>query len=325
MEARSIAKYVRVSPRKAGQVCSLVRGKNVDEALAILKFTPRGAADIIAKVVKSAKANAENNHEMDADKLYVASIVANQGPTIKRFMPRAQGRATMIRKRTSHIEVVLKERLYVAGVAKIEIERSANKIRIDLHVAKPGVVIGAAGAKIEALKAELEKMTKKTVIVNIIEVKGIDRNAQLVAENIALAIERRVAFRRAMKQAVQRALKSGAKGIKVAASGRLGGAEMARTEGYSEGNVPLQTLRSDIDYGFAEADTTYGKIGIKVWICNGEVLPTRNGVNPREERKDNRRDRRDNKRRDNRRDNRRNSRGNDRARGQRPQRSEKNN
>ena len=326
MEARSIAKYVRVSPRKAGQVCSLVRGKNVDEALAILKFTPRGAADIIAKVVKSAKANAENNHEMDADKLYIASIVANQGPTIKRFMPRAQGRATMIRKRTSHIEVVLKERLYVAGVAKIEIERSANKIRIDLHVAKPGVVIGAAGAKIEALKAELEKMTKKTVIVNIIEVKGIDRNAQLVAENIALAIERRVAFRRAMKQAVQRALKSGAKGIKVAASGRLGGAEMARTEGYSEGNVPLQTLRSDIDYGFAEADTTYGKIGIKVWICNGEVLPTRNGVNPREERKDNRRDRRDNKRRDNRRDNnRRNSRGNDRARGQRPQRSEKNN
>ena len=303
------------------------------------------------------------------------------------------------------IRTFLKERLYVAGVAKIEIERSANKIRIDLHVAKPGVVIGAAGAKIEALKAELEKMTKKTVIVNIIEVKGIDRNAQLVAENIALAIERRVAFRRAMKQAVQRALKSGAKGIKVAASGRLGaagakiealkaelekmtkktvivniievkgidrnaqlvaenialaierrvafrramkqavqralksgakgikvaasgrlgGAEMARTEGYSEGNVPLQTLRSDIDYGFAEADTTYGKIGIKVWICNGEVLPTRNGVNPREERKDNRRDRRDNKRRDNRRDNRRNSRGNDRARGQRPQRSEKNN
>ena len=187
------------------------------------------------------------------------------------------------------IRTFLKERLYVAGVAKIEIERSANKIRIDLHVAKPGVVIGAAGAKIEALK------------------------------------ERRVAFRRAMKQAVQRALKSGAKGIKVAASGRLGGAEMARTEGYSEGNVPLQTLRSDIDYGFAEADTTYGKIGIKVWICNGEVLPTRNGVNPREERKDNRRDRRDNKRRDNRRDNRRNSRGNDRARGQRPQRSEKNN
>ena len=215
-----------------------------------------------------------------------------------------------------NIRKFLKNKLYSAGVAKIEIERSANKIKLDLHVAKPGVVIGRAGAGIEALKAELEKMTKKNIIVNIVEVKAIDKNAQLVAENIALAIERRVAFRRAMKQAVQRALKAGAKGIKVAASGRLGGAEMARTEGYSEGNVPLQTLRSDIDYGFAEADTTYGKIGIKVWICNGEVLPTKNGINPREERKDNRRDRRDNKR-DNRR---RDSRGN--GRGQRPQRTE---
>ena len=218
-----------------------------------------------------------------------------------------------------NIRKFLKNKLYSAGVAKIEIERSANKIKLDLHVAKPGVVIGRAGAGIEALKAELEKMTKKNIIVNIVEVKAIDKNAQLVAENIALAIERRVAFRRAMKQAVQRALKAGAKGIKVAASGRLGGAEMARTEGYSEGNVPLQTLRSDIDYGFAEADTTYGKIGIKVWICNGEVLPTKNGINPREERKDNRRDRRDNKRDNRRRDSRGNGIG---QRPQRPQRTE---
>ena len=218
-----------------------------------------------------------------------------------------------------NIRKFLKNKLYSAGVAKIEIERSANKIKLDLHVAKPGVVIGRAGAGIEALKAELEKMTKKNIIVNIVEVKAIDKNAQLVAENIALAIERRVAFRRAMKQAVQRALKAGAKGIKVAASGRLGGAEMARTEGYSEGHVPLQTLRSDIDYGFAEADTTYGKIGIKVWICNGEVLPTKNGINPREERKDNRRDRRDNKRDNRRRDSRGNGRG---QRPQRPQRTE---
>ena len=218
-----------------------------------------------------------------------------------------------------NIRKFLKNKLYSAGVAKIEIERSANKVKLDLHVAKPGVVIGKAGAGIEALKAELEKMTKKNVIVNIVEVRAIDKNAQLVAENIALAIERRVAFRRAMKQAVQRALKAGAKGIKVAASGRLGGAEMARTEGYSEGNVPLQTLRSDIDYGFAEADTTYGKIGIKVWICNGEVLPTKNGINPREERKDNRRDRRDNKRDNRRRDSRGNGRG---QRPQRPQRTE---
>ena len=220
-----------------------------------------------------------------------------------------------------NIRKFLKNKLYSAGVAKIEIERSANKIKLDLHVAKPGVVIGRAGAGIEALKAELEKMTKKNIIVNIVEVKAIDKNAQLVAENIALAIERRVAFRRAMKQAVQRALKAGAKGIKVAASGRLGGAEMARTEGYSEGNVPLQTLRSDIDYGFAEADTTYGKLGIKVWICHGEVLPTKNGINPREERKDNRRDRRDNKRDNRRRDSRGNGRG-QRPQGQRPQRTE---
>ena len=220
-----------------------------------------------------------------------------------------------------NIRKFLKNKLYSAGVAKIEIERSANKIKLDLHVAKPGVVIGRAGAGIEALKAELEKMTKKNIIVNIVEVKAIDKNAQLVAENIALAIERRVAFRRAMKQAIQRAMKSGVKGIKVSASGRLGGAEMARTEGYSEGNVPLQTLRSDIDYGFAEADTTYGKIGIKVWICHGEVLPTKNGINPREERKDNRRDRRDNKRDNRRRDSRGNGRG-QRPQGQRPQRTE---
>ena len=221
-----------------------------------------------------------------------------------------------------NVRKFLKNKLYSAGVAKIEIERSANKIKLDLHVAKPGVVIGRAGAGIEALKAELEKMTKKNIIVNIVEVKSIDKNAQLVAVNIALAIERRVAFRRAMKQAVQRALKAGAKGIKVAASGRLGGAEMARTEGYSEGNVPLQTLRSDIDYGFAEADTTYGKIGIKVWICHGEVLPTKNGINPREERKDNRRDRRDNKRDNRRRDSRGNDRRGQKPQGQRPQRTE---
>ncbi|MCC0642438.1 MULTISPECIES: 30S ribosomal protein S3 [unclassified Clostridioides] len=220
-----------------------------------------------------------------------------------------------------NIRKFLKKRLYSAGVARIEIERSANKIKMDLHVAKPGVVIGRAGAGIEALKVELEKMTKKSIIVNIVEVRSTDKNAQLVAENIALAIERRVAFRRAMKQAIQRAMKSGAKGIKVSASGRLGGAEMARTEGYSEGNVPLQTLRADIDYGFAEADTTYGKIGIKVWICNGEVLPTRDGVNPREESRKS--DRRDNKR-DNRRNDRRGNdrRGNDNRgnyRGQKPQ------
>ncbi|MBC2576388.1 30S ribosomal protein S3 [Peptostreptococcus canis] len=200
------------------------------------------------------------------------------------------------------LRTYLKKELYSAGLAKIEIERSANKIKMDLHVAKPGVVIGKGGAGIEALKAKLEKMTKKTVILNIIEVRNIDRDAQLVAENIAQAIERRIAFRRAMKQAVGRTMKSGAKGIKVSASGRLGGAEMARTEGYSEGNVPLHTLRSDIEYGFAEANTTYGKIGIKVWICNGEILPGRNISTEREEKKAERKSGRD----------KRNGRGNDR-------------
>ena len=224
------------------------------------------------------------------------------------------------------IREFVKKELFSAGIAKIEIERSAKRIKLNIHTAKPGVVIGKGGAGIEALKAKLAKIVDgKNILINIVEVKNAEANAQLVAENIAAQLEKRVSFRRAMKQSIQRAMKLGARGVKTACSGRLGGAEMARTEGYSEGNVPLQTLRSDIDYGFAEADTTYGKIGIKVWICNGEVLPTRNGVNPREERKDNRRDRRDNKRRDNRRDNRRNSRGNDRARGQRPQRSEKNN
>ena len=170
------------------------------------------------------------------------------------------------------IRTFLKERLYVAGVAKIEIERSANNIRIDLHVAKPGVVIGAAGAKIEALKAELEKMINKEVNLNIVEVKNVDIDAQLVAENIAGQLERRISFRRAMKQCMQKAMKSGALGIKTAVSGRLGGADMARTEFYKDGTIPLQTLRADIDYGFAEADTTYGKIGVKVWIYKGEIL-----------------------------------------------------
>ncbi|MBC2578436.1 30S ribosomal protein S3 [Peptostreptococcus russellii] len=216
-------------------------------------------------------------------------------------------------KEDHDLRTYLKKELYSAGLAKIEIERSANKIKMDLHVAKPGVVIGKGGAEIEALKAKLEKMTGKKVILNIIEVRNIDRDAQLVAENIAQAIERRIAFRRAMKQAVGRTMKSGAKGIKVLASGRLGGAEMARTEGYSEGNVPLQTLRSDIDYGFIEANTTYGKIGIKVWICNGEVLPGRNISTEREEKKaerkrDNRRGR-NNDRRGRNNDRRNNNRG----------------
>ena len=222
----------------------------------------------------------------------------------------------------------VKKKLYSAGVSKVLLERAAeNKLKVIVLTAKPGMVIGRSGTGIDELKAELEKMTGKTIIIDIKEVRRAELDAQLTAESIAQALERRVSFRRAMKQAVQRALKSGAKGIKVSASGRLGGAEMARTEGYSEGNVPLQTLRADINYGFAEANTTYGKTGIKVWICNGEVLPTKNGVNPREERRNDRRDNKRNDRRDNRRNNRRgnDNRGNNRGQrpqGSRPQRTE---
>lgn len=169
----------------------------------------------------------------------------------------------------------IKEKLYIAGISKIEIERAASRIKISIHTAKPGMVIGKGGSGVEQLRNELEKLTNKNVIVNVEEVKQPELDAQLVAENIAAQLERRISFRRAMKQAIQRAMRAGAEGIKTAVSGRLGGADMARTEGYSEGTIPLQTLRADIDYGFAEADTTYGKLGVKVWIYKGEVLPTK--------------------------------------------------
>ena len=171
------------------------------------------------------------------------------------------------------IREFLKKKLYNSGVAKIEIERSSDRVKIIIHTAKPGVVIGKGGSEIEKLKKELAGYTTKKVLVDIKEVKKPDNDAQLVAENIALQLEKRISFRRAMKQAMGRAMKSGAKGIKTAVSGRLGGADMARTEFYSEGTIPLQTLRADIDYGFAEANTTYGKVGVKVWIYKGEVLP----------------------------------------------------
>ena len=176
-----------------------------------------------------------------------------------------------------NIRKFLKKRLYSAGIAKIEIERAANdKVRVVIYTAKPGFVIGKGGAEIEKLKAELQKLVSKKLIVDIKEVKRPDRDAQLVAENIAQSLENRVSFRRAMKQAMQRTMKSGVLGIKASVSGRLGGADIARREFYSEGTIPLQTLRADIDYGFAEAATTYGRLGVKVWIYKGEVLPTKN-------------------------------------------------
>ena len=174
-----------------------------------------------------------------------------------------------------NIRTYLKKKLYAAGVSKIEIERASDRVKVIIYTAKPGVVIGKGGAEIEKIKAEVQKFTSKKLVVDIKEVKRPDRDAQLVAENIALPLENRVSFRRAMKSCMSRTMKSGAKGIKTSCSGRLGGADMARTEFYSEGTIPLQTLRADIDYGFAEADTTYGKVGVKVWIYKGEVLPTK--------------------------------------------------
>ena len=174
------------------------------------------------------------------------------------------------------IREYVKKKLFISGISKIEIERTAKFVKVNVYTAKPGLVIGKGGNYSEALKAELEKMINKEVNLNIIEVKNVDIDAQLVAENIANQLEKRISFRRAMKQCMQKALKAGALGIKTAVSGRLGGADMARTEFYKEGTIPLQTLRADIDYGFYEANTTYGKIGVKVWIYKGEILPEKN-------------------------------------------------
>ena len=171
------------------------------------------------------------------------------------------------------IRKYVKQKLYVSGISRVEIERAANRVKVNIYTAKPGIVIGRGGAEVESLKRQLEAMTGKKINVNITEVKKPELDAQLVAENVAGALEKRIAFRRAMKQNVSRTMRMGAEGIKIMCAGRLAGAEIARTEWYSEGKVPLHTLRADIDYGFAEANTTYGKIGVKVWIYKGEVLP----------------------------------------------------
>jgi small subunit ribosomal protein S3 len=172
----------------------------------------------------------------------------------------------------------IKKQLYNSGVARIEIERAANRVKVTIHTARPGMVIGRGGTEVEKLRKNLESMTEKQISLNVAEVKVPDLNAQLVAENIAFQLERRISYRRAMKQAISRSMRMGALGVKVICSGRLMGAEIARTEGYSEGKVPLHTLRADIDYGFAEANTTYGKIGVKVWINKGEILPEKKEV-----------------------------------------------
>ena len=203
------------------------------------------------------------------------------------------------------IRKFVKKHLYQAGIARIEIERAANKVKISISTAKPGMVIGRGGSGVEELRKDLEKLTGRSVVINVDEVKNPDLDATLIAENIAQQLERRVAFRRAMKQTIQRVMRLGVKGIRTQCSGRLGGADMARREGYSEGTIPLQTLRADIDFGFAEADTTYGKIGVKVWLYKDEILP---------QRPEGRRNRRDNRRRGN--DNRRGSNRRNQGQGQ---------
>ena len=174
------------------------------------------------------------------------------------------------------IREFVKKELFNAGISKVEIERAAKRVKLNIYTAKPGVIIGKGGSGIEKLKKQLSTIiAEKNILINIVEVKNVEVDSQLMAENIAAQLEKRISFRRAMKQTIQRSMKSGAKGVKIACSGRLGGAEIARTEQYHEGTIPLQTLRADIDYGFAEADTTYGKIGVKVWVYNGEGLPTK--------------------------------------------------
>ena len=179
-----------------------------------------------------------------------------------------------------NLRKTLKKQLYSAGVPKIEIERDASKVRIHIHCAKPGMVIGKGGTEIEKLRQQCEKMLHKPVVINIVEVRQPDVNARLVAENVASQLERRISFRRAMKGCIGRAMRLGARGIKIKVSGRLGGAEIARSEEYHDGTIPLQTLRADIDYGFAEANTTYGRIGVKVWLYKGEVLNDNRGQRP---------------------------------------------
>jgi small subunit ribosomal protein S3 len=183
------------------------------------------------------------------------------------------------------IRGMIKERFYVAGVSKVEIQRTGNRVRITIHTAKPGIVIGRGGTEVEKLKQDLIKLTQKNININIQEIKKPELDAQIVAENVAQQLEKRISFRRAMKQSVSRTMRIGGIGMKIAISGRLGGAEIARTEWYAEGKVPLHTLRADIDYGFAEANTTYGKIGIKVWINRGEISPEAK-IRPQEKQKE---------------------------------------
>ena len=367
IQAEATARFVRTSAQKAGLVLALIRGKDVNQALATLKFTRKSIAEDISKVLRSAIANATNKEGFsgDVDKLFVSACYANQGPSAKRVRPAPMGRAFRVLKRTAHLTVhvserpekvvavgttpgaeaprpeararnevgddaveksccsagegvivgqkvhpvgfrlgfnktwrsrwfadrdyakllhedlalrsTLKKRFAHAGVSKIETERAVNRLKIDIYTSRPGIIIGRKGTEVDKLKQEIQKKTSREVFINIQEIQKPELDAQLISESVAMQLEKRVAFRRAMRKAVESALRFGARGIKVRVSGRLNGAEIARSEWYLHGQLPLQTLRADIDYGFAEANTTYGQIGIKVWLYKGERLVPQRG------------------------------------------------
>ena len=312
-------------------VVDLIRGKNVNEAYAILKFTKKLAAKQIEKTLRSAVANAEqralkDNEALDVDTLFVTKAVINMGKPLKRFStgragprrpdpqahqpcgdPRGQSGERVMGQKTHPIglrlgivkqwksrwyadkdmpallkedELIrkyLKARLGHAAIAEVHIERRPGKVTVTVHTGRPGVVIGKRGAEVDKLRDELAQLTGKEAAINVEEIKRPELSSQLVADNIAHQLTQRISFRRAMKRAVQSAMRMGAQGIKVRAAGRLGGAEIARTEGYREGRVPLHTLRADVDYATSTAKTTYGTIGIKVWIFKGEVIEDLSG------------------------------------------------
>ena len=319
---RAQAKYVRSSARKARLVMDHVRGRPVAEARALLRHSPRGVARDVERLLNSAIANAENNHELVGDDLVREGDLRRRGPDAAPLPPAGAGTRDAYPQahqpsdrravdegvslvgqkvhpegfRVGYIhdwksnwfnerefadylleDIKIREhiegKLGHAGLSDIRIRKDKNEVTVDIHTARPGIVIGKSGSEVDALRRDLHKMTSKQVRVNILEVKRPELDAKLVAQSIAEQLQNRVAFRRAMKRALTSAMRSGATGVRVQVSGRLGGAEMARTEGYSEGRVPLHTLRADIDYGLYEAKTTHGRIGVKCWINKGEVMP----------------------------------------------------
>ncbi len=299
MEVAAKLSGASLSAQKARLVADQIRGMKVGEALNLLNFSSKKAAEIIKKVLESAIANAEHNEGADVDDLTVSTVFVNEGRSLKRIMPRAKGRADRIVKRSCHITVkvadkyvwyadrknyadylnadlevraYLLDKLKNASVSRIEIARPAQTARITIHTARPGIVIGKKGEDVEKLRQDLTKKMGVPVHINIEEIRKPELDGMLVAQSVAQQLERRVMFRRAMKRAVQNAMRLGAKGIKIQVGGRLGGAEIARSEWYREGRVPLHTLRADIDYATYEAHTTYGVIGVKVWIFKGEVI-----------------------------------------------------